>query len=50
METGKDAHCGEAGLNGIYEKSGGFSKRIFFVGEGFRNKFIMKKGKNWYIL
>ena len=38
----------------IYEKKhierGGFSKRIFFVGEGFRNKFIMKKGKNWYIL
>jgi len=25
-------------------------QRGFFVGEGFRNKFIMKKGKNWYIL
>lgn len=38
----------------IYEKKhierGGFSKEDFFVGEGFRNKFIMKKGKNWYIL
>ncbi|EOS30349.1 hypothetical protein C804_03275 [Lachnospiraceae bacterium A4] len=32
IETGKDAHCGEAGLNGIYEKSGVFSKRIFCWG------------------
>lgn len=32
MEAGKDAHCGEAGLNGIYEKSGVFSKRIFCWG------------------